>query len=93
MPVFSGSTSTSATSTAYAIPSEIKSFSVTNISGGVVTLNVSIIYGSTNILISPYNYSLASDGIYEDSKGIKLLADHQIYILVDGSCDYYFSIE
>jgi hypothetical protein len=93
MPVFSGSTSTSALSTAYNIPATIKSFSITNKSGGAVTVNVSVLYGSTNIWVTELNKSLAAGEILEDSKEIKLLAGRQIYVLVSGQCDYYFSIE
>jgi hypothetical protein len=91
MPVFSGNTSTSAASTAANIETTIKSFSLSNKSGGAITISVSVISGSTNILITPLNHSLAAGEMYEDDKDIRLLPYSQIYVLVSGSCDYYFS--
>lgn len=95
MPVFSGNTSTSATSTAYEIPSKIVSYSLVNKSGGAVLVNVSILYGSTNIWLPPsLNKSLAAGEAYVYSgESITLLAGRTIYVLVNGSVDYYFSIE
>ena len=93
MPKFAGNTSTSSLSTAYSDPVKIKSFSLVNKSGGAVLMNVSILYGSTNIAIIPINKSVASGEFYEDDKDILLLAGHQIYVLVNGSTDYYFTME
>lgn len=93
MPVFSGNTSTSALSTAYTNPLKIKSFSITNKTGGAVTINVSILYGSTNTWITAVNKSLAANEIYQDDDEKLLLNGHQIYVLVSGSCDYYFTLE
>lgn len=93
MPTFSGNTSSSATSTAYKLPAKIKAFSLVNKSGGAVDVNVSILYGSTNIWITELNKSLAANTAYRvDVADIVLPASHQIYVLVSGSCDYYFSI-
>jgi len=92
MPIFAGSTSTSATSTAYDNPTTIKSFSLTNKSGGAITVNASILYGSTNVWITPLNLQLDAGEMYEDDKEILLTIGEQIYILVSGSCDYYFTI-
>lgn len=95
MPVFSGNTTTSATSTAYEIPATIKSYSLVNKTGGAVTVNVSILYGSTNITIPPsLNKSLSAGEAYVYSgESITLLAGRTVYLLVSGSVDYYFSIE
>lgn len=93
MPVIFGNTSTSATSTAYGTAVTINSLSVTNKSGSSVEINISILYGSTNTWISPYNLTLNAGEIYEDDKPILLLPNHIIYISVTGNCDYYFSIK
>lgn len=92
MPVFSGNTSSSATSTAYDNPVLIKSFSVTNKTASGVTVSVSILYGSTNTMITPLNITVAPNEIFEDSKGILVLPGRQIYVLVSGDCDYYFTL-
>lgn len=93
MPQFAGNTSTSASSTPYNIPAKIKSFSLVNKTGGAITVNVSILYGSTNISIIPMNKSLAVNEAYIYSgEEILLLAERQIYVLVSGSCDFFFSI-
>lgn len=94
MPIFAGNSATSAVSTAYNISSKIKSFSLVNKTGGAITVNVSILYGSTNISIIPMNKSLAVNEAYiYTGEEITLLAGRRIYILVNGSCDYFFSIE
>jgi hypothetical protein len=93
MAVFSGSTSLSATSTPYNIAGDIVSFSVVNKTGGAITINVSILYGSTNINIIPQNKSLASGEAYiYTGEPIRLQPERMIYVLVSGSADYYFSI-
>lgn len=92
MPVFKGNTSTNATSSAYDIPYKITYFNITNKSGGSITLNIGILYGST-ISITPYNLTLdAGDTPYLTSP-ILVLAGHQIYITTTGNIDYYFSLE
>lgn len=93
MPVFSGYITTSATSTAYSSPARIKAFSLVNKSGGAINVNVSILYGSTNIWITEFNKSLAANTAYRiDVADILIPTNHQIYVLVSGACDYYFSI-
>jgi len=96
MPVFSGSTSASAVSTAYTIPARIKSFSIVNKSGSSATVNVSILYGSTNVNIIPYNSSIAAGAAYLSALSVSeilLIPGEQIYITTNQSIDYYFSIE
>jgi len=92
MPKFYGNTSTSAVSTAYDNPLNIVSFKLVNKSGGGITVNASIIFGSTNIWLTPLNKSLAAGEIYESDNFVKLLSGEQIYILVSGSCDYTFTL-
>lgn len=93
MPTFSGNTATSAASTAYKLPARIKAFSLVNKTGGAITVNVSILYGSTNIYIIELNKSLAAGAAYRvDVADILLPANRQIYVLTSGSVDYYFSI-
>lgn len=91
--VFSGNTATSAASVVFESPVTIKSFSITNKTGGAVTINVSVLYGSTNTWISPLDKSVAANDFYEDDKKIVIQPGRQIYISVSGQVDYYFTIE
>lgn len=92
MNTFSGNTSSSALSTAYDLPYTITSWSIVNKSGGSLAYSVSIIYGSTNIYIA--NGTLSSGGEFRVALTEEiLLAGRQIYVLVNGSSDYYFSIK
>lgn len=93
MPVFKGNTSTSALSGAYENALDIVSLKVENKSAGTVTINISILYGSTNVLLTPYNLSLTVGQGWEDDDIINLLPGYQIYVLVTGNCDYYFSLK
>lgn len=91
MPVFSGNTSGSIASIAYNIPSTIKSYSLTNKSGGSITANLVIIpNGGTPVYV--WSGSIATGASQTSDVPIKLLAGYQILIVVSGSCDYYFSI-
>jgi len=39
-------------------------------------------------------FGLLDEGeMYEDDKKIVVLAEHSIYVLVSGSCDYFFNLE
>jgi hypothetical protein len=92
MPVVSGNTSTSATSTAYDIPTKIETYSLVNKSGGSITVTLSVLYGSTNVTIN--SQTITSGGVYlYQGDPIVLLADRQIYLLTTGSVDYYFSLD
>lgn len=94
MAIFSGNCTTSANSTPYGIEYKIKSIRLVNKTGGVITVNASILYGSTNTWITPFNKSLAANEIYVyDPCDIALIPDASIYVLVSGNCDYYFSLE
>jgi hypothetical protein len=94
MPIFSGSTSTSANSTSYAIPYKIKSIRLVNKTGGAITANVSLLYGSTNIWITPLNKSISANDYYVyDPVDIDLPPSYIIHVLVNGSCDYTISLE
>ena len=92
MPSFFGNTSTNATSTAYDNPYKITYYNIVNKSGGSVTINVGILYGSTFSIV-PYNLVLNSgDAFFSDDKEL-VLAGHQIFLTTTGSVDYYFSLE
>lgn len=92
MPVLSGNTSSSATSTAYDIPCSIRFFSLVNKSGGAITVNVGVLYGST-VAIIPYNLSMAAGDTLISNNEILIPVGHQVYISTSGSLDYYFVLE
>jgi type II secretory pathway component PulF len=92
MPVFSGSTSTSASSSPYNLAAFIRSFSISNKSGSALTAVVSVLYGSTNTEIIRTSIE-AGETYVSPGNPITLAAERTIYVLVNGSCDYYFSIE
>jgi hypothetical protein len=92
MPVFKGTTGSSVSSGTYNVPCEIKTFVIVNKSGGAITLNASIVVGSTLVSLLPYNLVLdTGDTVYEDAP-IKILSDFSIYLTTTGNVDYYFSI-
>jgi hypothetical protein len=91
MPVFSGNTSGSIASIAYNIPSTIKSYSLTNRTGGSVTANLVIIpNGGSPVYV--WSGSIATGESQTSDIPIKLLVGYQILIIVSGSTDYYFNI-
>jgi len=92
MPIFSGNTSTNATSTAYDIPYNIKYFSVSNKAGVAVIVNVGILYGST-VYITPYNMTLGAGETLYFNDYVLLLQGRQIYLSTTDSVDYYFNFE
>lgn len=93
MPVFSGNTSTSALSTVYNNPVKIKSFNITNKTGVAININVSVLYGSTNIWLTELDKQVAAGAFYENNKEILIRSGSRIYVLVNGSADYYFTLE
>lgn len=93
MPVFKGTTSSAAQSTAYSIPAYLNSFSVVNKTGGAVTINIGILYGSTYEII-PLSKSLSAGEAYiYTGQPILIPINHQISLTTSGSVDYYFSIK
>ena len=93
MPIFSGTIAGGVASTAYNNPVKIKSFNVSNKTGGAITVNVSVLEGSTNVLISPYNHPLAANAIYESEREILIPVGSVVYVLTSGSADYFFTFE
>lgn len=93
MSVFKGSTSSSVNSTAADIASQIIGFSIANKSGGSVTASVGIFYGSSITYILYSKTVLNNDVYVYDGGDIIVPSNHQIYVNVSGSCDYYFSIK
>ncbi len=96
MSVFKGNTASTATSEANNIPSDIISFSIANKTGGTITASVGVLYGSTATYFL-YTKPLAAAGALESEyiytgKPIRIEANHQIFVSVSGSTDFYFTI-
>lgn len=92
MPVINGNTSGSYNSASFTNPAKIMSFSFANRTGGAVTVSIGIFYGSSITYIL-YNTSLPTAESYIYSgEPIILPSNHQIYINVSGSTDYYISL-
>lgn len=92
MPVFKGTTSSSATSSPYNIAALIRSFSIVNKGAGANNVVVAVLYGSTNIYILNAALDAGEQYVYT-GQPITLPAEHVIYVLASADCDYYFSLE
>ena len=93
MPVFSGQSSGTMTSTAYTVPYKLNSFTIVNKTGGDITVNVGILFGSSFDFL-PYNLVLnAGDMVDAHDMNRRIEAGHQIYLTATGTVDYYFSLE
>lgn len=94
--VFDGTTASNATSIASGNATDIVSFTISNKTGGAVTVRVGIFYGSAIVYIL-YNEPLAAAGsagcnyVYLGEK-IRVLPGYQIFVNVSGTCDFYFTI-
>lgn len=93
MPVISGNTSTSFSALAFDNPSKILSFSFANKTGGGVTVSFGVFFGSSISYIL-YNKAISTaDSYIYNGEAVIIPANHQLFISVSGSTDYYFSIE
>ena len=93
--VFSGTTSTSQVSNPIEAGGDIVSYSISNKSGGVATVNVGIFYGSSIAYIL-YNLSLggtdANNYVYQGGN-ITIPSGYSIFISSSASIDFYFTIK
>lgn len=93
MPVLQGNTSGSIAGIPDDIPSTIKSFYVTNMTGGSVSVAMGVVSNETGVLVNLLNKDLSEGETYTSNTPILMLAGYTIYISVSGSIDYYFSID
>lgn len=93
MSVFSGNTSSNLVSQTWDIPAYITFCSLVNTSGGNITVDVAIVYGSTFVYILKNHSITSADPQYNLADKIKILAGRKLYVASSGSCDYYFVIE
>lgn len=89
MAVFRGTGTGTILSTAYNIPSTIKSLSITNIDGGDITVSVRV----DGILVTAQDFTLKKDQAYIRDVEIRMKAEDVISIDTSGDVDYYFVIE
>lgn len=85
---FFGTVNGSVDSQAKDLPMVIKSFLLTNISGG--NINISVTIGGINIL--PDNLLLNDGDMVDSDHEILMLANDQISITSTGNLDYFFTI-
>jgi len=93
MPVLQGNTTGSIAGIPYNIPSKIISFSLTNKSGGSITVTVSIASNNTGTRVDVCTVSINTSETYTHSDPIIMLSEYTIYLVTSGSVDYYFSIQ
>ncbi len=92
MPVISGTTTGSIAGTVYRIPSLIKSFVLTDMTAGVITVNVSVIEWDTNNMVTIAPIEIAASSSYTSDVPILMKAGFTVYIVTSGELDYYFTI-
>lgn len=93
MPLWSGNSISSANREASNIPAHITWFSLVNKAGGTINVNVSLLYGSTNIFLIPANTALSGGQAYISDDMILLPPGYVLRVTMSGSCDYTFAIE
>lgn len=94
MPVFKGTTATTAIGAAYDIPSYIGYYSLVNTTGGNITVDVGIFLGSTiTYILKGHSVTTADPHFHETGARILIPIGYQIYVAASGSCDYYFVID
>ena len=76
------------------IPSTLKSYSLSNNTGGALTATVSIIEFGTNNKVIIDTVSIAANSSHIGSyTEVQILSGYTIYLAVSGSIDYYFTIK
>lgn len=95
MPVLKGNTTGSIFLVAYNLPSTIRSYIITNKANTSVSVTIYLTdaQGVTGTAISAISYQLAVGQSYVRDLSIKLKPNSYIYIVANGSVDYYFSID
>lgn len=94
MAVLQGNTSGSIAGIPYSVPCVIDSFILTNKTGGDITVSLSIVSNDTGsqVAIMPAAATITAAASYISNVPIKMLAGFTVYLIVSGSCDYYFSL-
>ena len=92
MPVILGNTTGSIRSIALNLPSTIVSHSLTNRTGGNITVSLGV-FTPTGHEIYFWSGAIATGTTQISDIPIKILNDYQILLIVSGSCDYYFTLE
>lgn len=92
MPVFKGTTSGSITSSALNIPSTVKSYTLTNKTGGALSVTVAIVEPNVSTTYIRTESVAANSTVY-GSDEIVLKSGFYILVIASGEFDYYFSIQ
>ncbi len=92
MPVILGNTTGSIRSIALNIPSTIVSHSLTNRTGGGITVSLGV-FTPIGAEIYFWSGSIAAGATQISDIHIKIMDGYQVLLIVSGSCDYYFNIE
>jgi len=91
--VYEGNITGSIKCSALNIPSTIKSFSLSNRSGGAITVTVYISEADgSDRAITPLSVPLAAGEAYISDTEREVSKDYYILIVSSGSCDFYFTI-
>jgi hypothetical protein len=93
MPVFQGNATGSVIGIAYNIPSYIKSFSITDMSGSGADVAVYIAEQGTVNKTAIFKDNIPANSTYLSDVPITMLQGYTIYITTSASIDYYFTIE
>ncbi len=91
--VVRGTTSGTAISAAVELVQMITSFRLVNMTGGGVTVNVSMMNDGKEYSIIALNHPLANGESYIDSNALLVLSGDQIKIVASGEIDFYFTLE
>ncbi len=93
MPVFKGNTTGSIMSQEFDIPAKIRYYTLTNVSGGSITVSMFIIADGSAVHQLPYGLTLDDGDMVVCDDEILLLEAFTINIITSGSLDYYFTLE
>lgn len=92
MPVIEGNTSGSIASISYNIPCKIVSGFLVNKTGGSIDVNLYVVTNTGSRSVVPLNKTIISGSMYILEDEIILLSGYSLLLVVNGSCDYYFSL-
>lgn len=92
MSVFRGTVTGSISGMPYNIASTIKSWYLTNNTGGSITVNVSLVNNLTGEATKIFNRDIAANESVSDEVEIIMPYGWTLYIATSGSLDYWFSI-
>ena len=90
--VIKGTTSGSISGTPLNIPCTLKSFYLTNNTGGSITVTLAIGDNLTGQSVKLFSKSIAANETESSSVEVKINSGSTVYISTSGSLDYYLTI-